>query len=310
MAQKVLPPHPWKIGAGFKAGALFGASTRGLLAAAIIAAVTWWQGGYVGDLVAEQRIWNDSRSVEVGASYSGHRSTTRRSFTNTYRLDVTYDVEGRDQTTRVDFETFGRIDSDADPIVRFDPDHPERCALNVAVDKSGGRWGAAILYWLIFMALGGAILRAAWSHLQKYLYARALETKGVELHCRLTAVEDEYDDKDRPTNNSIYRVVLPGKREDARSPFPTSTTGRFVLPKGRAPLAVDGEGKDVVVLVPFDAKEAPDPLLGLRADFYPLVLDAAQTKTLRAKLAKRTKPEAVTSGTDKRPAAKTNANVL
>lgn len=286
MAAKLLPPHPWKIASGYKLGTLTRAVALLLGAAAVVVGISYWQYGEAAMIVNERAIWEDPKSVEVEADASG-RSSSRLAMYS-YHLDVSYDVGDRVVHRPLEFHCFGSIDKSGPRIVRYDPNDPSRFALNLAVEKSTGRWAHLIVMWgLLAGFLGGAIGAGGWRALQHFRYIASLETRGVELHCTLVSVEQEYDKKGNPTKNSIYRVTIPSKGEDARSPYGAPQSSYFLLPNGTHPLELGDKGDRVIVLLPFDIAIVPEPVVALRDDFYPLLLDADQQRAAKAKLAVR-----------------------
>jgi len=145
------PSAPYRLRVAFYARLVFAFVT--FLAVALLGAYMVWDGVRDGQSIRrEQRIWQ-SGTTSSWATFKGN-DTMRYIVCHDYVLDVTYvGPEGRRMMRRRSISTIGsRLDLKRPLEVRFNPEHPEEFALNIALDVVGGRW-AAITLFTVFGAL-------------------------------------------------------------------------------------------------------------------------------------------------------------
>ncbi|MFT3868252.1 MAG: hypothetical protein QM715_07125 [Nibricoccus sp.] len=256
----------WKFGAG---GALLI-----LLGLAVAVAFGWWQMDNAQEILKQSRIWKSG--VPAGSAEAGGRVTTRKFVFHEYDLDVAYlDQKGAVHRGKLKFDTlFNELEKDSDPVVRYDPAHPEDFALSWAVNRTGSRWASVIFMLLAGIGLiGGSAAILGVKALRSLADARRCARRSDEVIVQVTQVVEQ-NAKGKTTG---YEYQFAGQLADGRS-----VNGKVVFPVKHEPLYADNAHQTMVALVSQEKIGSP---VVLRDDFYPLALTEDEKAKARSALA-------------------------
>jgi hypothetical protein len=268
---EILPPRPLRLSGSFVIGCWLKAAAFFAVGAAILVAVSVWQGGEVKHILADADIW-DHGEVAIDHNVSG-KERSQNFIANSYDLKVQYvDQEGTAHSGKLEFMLlFRSVDQKSEAEVRYDRNDHSKFALAWAVDRSGSRWLGVIFMWGILALVGGFVGWLGVLQVRNWLEARACAAESRELAAHLISVSEVRNQKGKPTGarNYFYRYTLPDGRE---------LQGQVRYAGAHQPLWADSSRRTLVVLI---ASARPQRPLPVRGDLHPFAFSSEEAQKIR-----------------------------
>jgi hypothetical protein len=269
----ILPRRPLKVRFSVRLRAWAAAGLLALAGLAILGAASWFQGGALVHLVRERSIWAHGTPA-ADSGVQGKRRTTNAIY-NHYTLDVSWeDDDGELHAGKLDFSTLlGRVDTEPEPEVRYDPKEPDRFALNWAIDATGSRLGEIVVSWALFALLGLILVRRMRVPLAELAEIRHCAEYADEVELIVLGIEPVVQ-KGRPTAAHRWRFQVAG----------TSERGEVLVRKNLRPLYADAAGTRV--LAPRSRLQPDRPVI-LDESLAPFDFNAGEAHVIRKRLDER-----------------------
>jgi hypothetical protein len=163
---------------------------------------------------------------------------------------------------------------DAQPLVRLSKTDPEAFALNLAIEASGGRWGAVAFFWVVGIGLlGGCCGLLTYSVASQLRRVRRAAATGTPMLCPLISRERVLN-QGRPTGAELFRFHVPGA--DGRE-----RVVKYQCRTKGCPVLTVASDRFVLAIVP---PQAPEQAILLLQNYYPFVFSDAQKLSAEAAL--------------------------
>jgi len=191
-----------------------------------------------------------------------------------YVLSIEYtDAQGKVHESDREFGgPFGVVDETANPVVRYDPQHPDDYALFWAVYAGGSEIAGDAFEFLIVGFLAFIFAAAGWGITQEFYDARRAAEDGEEVDLPVISAKEQFTNG-QPTGMVLYRYLVPGEAKERQ----------VTLNKMKVPLMLD-DGKSMLGIR--SPRNGSRVVLVLQ-NLCPFTFTAEEEKGIRERLASR-----------------------
>jgi hypothetical protein len=270
----ILPTRPLPLRTSFivRSYLLGGLASFGGAAVAIAGIV--WQLQESRTILHEQQVWDHGVPAQT-YSVEGRKSTNHAVF-DEYRLTVKYtDADGKEHQLKSEFDSaFRSVDEQSDPMIHYDPKHPDDFALAWAIQLGWGRWANVLIMLLTCGGIGLLFVFIGLRLFSRLSDARACAEWSDELELEVVRITKitKYG-RDTGARRFQYRMPVAEGGKLFEDPFTTK----------HLPLFSDSTERFIIGL---RSSRSGRPTL-VRHDFYPFVLTDEQKQAVLKRLEQR-----------------------